>query len=129
MVKDAFQMVKIRKSDFSIDEVVARMRSPGVGAIITYCGTVRQFPGGAGLDFADRQEALQELKEIEKRAVEEFDIADVAIIHRVGFLGITENILLVAVSAARREAAFNAVSSIINEIKGLHKSWRREVQK
>jgi len=122
-------MVKIRKGDFSLDEVVARMRSPEVGVIIAYCGTVRQFPGGAGLNFADRKEALQELKEIEKRAIDEFDIAAVAIIHRVGFLGITENILLVAVSAAHRGAAFDACNSIINEIKGLHKSWRREVQK
>ena len=121
-------MVEIRKDDFSIDEVAARMKSPEVGVIIAYCGTVRRFPGGAGLNFADREEALQELKQIEKRAVAEFDIADVAIIHRVGFLGITENILLVAVSAARRGAAFDACNSIINEIKGLHKSWRREVR-
>ena len=122
-------MVEIRKGDFSIDEVAAGMRSPEVGAIITYTGTVRQFPGGAGLSFEDRQEAIQSLKQIEKRAVEKFDIAAVAIIHRVGFLGITENILLVAVSAAHRGAAFDAISSIINEIKSLHKSWQREVQK
>jgi len=121
-------MVEIKKGDFSLDEVVARMRSPEVGVIIAYCGTVRHFPGGVGLNFADRKEALQELKEIEKRAVNEFDIADVAIIHRVGFLGITENILLVAVAAAHREAAFDACNSIINEIKSLHKSWRREVR-
>ena len=41
-------MVEIRKSDFSLDEVAARMRSPEVGVIIAYCGTVRQFPGGGG---------------------------------------------------------------------------------
>lgn len=121
-------MVEIKKGDFSIDEVAARMKSPEVGVIIAYCGTVRRFPGGAGLNFADRKEALRELKQIEKRAVEKFDIADVAIIHRVGFLGITENILLVAVSAAHRGAALDACNSIINEIKGLHKSWQREVR-
>ena len=122
-------MVEIRKGDFSIDEVAARMRSPEVGAIITYSGTVRQFPGGSGLDFEDREEAIQRLKQIEKRAVDKFDIADVAIIHRVGFLGITENILLVAVSASHRKAAFDACNIIINEIKGLHKSWQGEVRK
>ena len=121
-------MVEVRKDDFSLDEVAARMKSPEVGAIITYSGTVRQFPGGAGLNFADREEAVRQLKQIEKRAVDKFEIAAVVIIHRVGFLGITENILLVAVSAAHREAAFNACNSIINEIKGLHKSWRREVR-
>ena len=122
-------MVEIRKDDFSLDEVAARMKSPEVGAIITYSGTVRQFPGGAGLNFADREEAVRQLKQIEKRAVDKFEIAAVVIIHRVGFLGITENILLVAVSAAHRGAAFDAISSIINEIKSLHKSWQREVQK
>lgn len=121
-------MVEIRKSDFSSDEAAAKMRSPKVGAIIAYSGTVREFPGGSGLNFEDNKEAIQRLKQIEKRAIDKFDIDDVAIIHRVGFLGIAENILLVAVSAPHRWAAFDACKSIINEIKDFHKSWGREVR-
>jgi molybdopterin synthase catalytic subunit len=81
------------------------------------------------LEFEDDKNAVQKLKEIEKRALDSFDIEDVAVIHRVGFLGVSENILLVAVSASHREPAFDALGSIINEIKDFHKSWKGEVRK
>ena len=122
-------MAEIRKDDFSIDEIVGRMKSPKIGAIIAYVGTVREFPEGAGLEFEDNENAVQKLEEIEKRAIDRFDVKDVAIIHRVGFLSISENILLVAVSASHRWTAFDACKSIIDDIKDFHKSWKKEVRK
>jgi molybdopterin synthase catalytic subunit len=122
-------MIEIRREDFSIDEITKRMKSPKIGAISIYLGTVREFPQGLGLEFEDENHAVQKLEEIEKRAIDKFDVEDVAIIHRVGFLGISENILLVAVSASHRGPAFDACRSIINDIKDFHKSWRKEVPK
>jgi molybdopterin synthase catalytic subunit len=122
-------MIEIRREDFSIDAIVKKMKSPKVGAIVTYLGTVREFPSGSGLEFEDNKSAIHKLEEIRKRAIDRFDIEDVAIIHRVGFLSISENILLIAVSASRRESAFDACKCIIDEIKGFHKSWGREVVK
>jgi molybdopterin synthase catalytic subunit len=122
-------MIEIRREDFSIDEVVHRMKRPQIGAILTYLGTVREFPSGSGLEFDDDGDALRNLEEIEKRALNEFDIEDVAIIHRFGFLSISENILFIVVSASRREPAFAACKRIIDDIKELHSSWKREVRK
>jgi molybdopterin synthase catalytic subunit len=122
-------MVEIRKTDFSIDEVVKKMRSPRIGAILTYLGTVRKFPEGSGLEFEDDKNAIQRLEEIRQKAIDRFDIKDVAIIHRVGFLPVSENILLIAVSASRREPAFDACRSIIDEIKDFHTQWKKEVRK
>jgi len=122
-------MIEIRKEDFSVDEVVGRMKSPKIGAIIAYVGTVREFPEGAGLSFDEDDNAIQKLEEIRKDAIDRYDIEDVAIIHRVGSLSISENILLIAVSASHRWAAFDACKSIINDIKDFHKSWKKEVRK
>jgi molybdopterin synthase catalytic subunit len=122
-------MLEIRREDFSIDEIVHRMKRPQIGAILTYIGTVREFPSGNGLEIKDDENAIQRLKDIEKRAIDEFDIEDVAIIHRVGFLSISENILLIAVSASHREPAFNACRFIVDGIKESHSSWAREVRK
>jgi molybdopterin synthase catalytic subunit len=122
-------MIEIKRENFSIDEVTRKMQDPKIGAISIYLGTVREFPGGVGLEFEGNGGAVRELGEIEKRAINRFDIKDVAIIHRTGFLGISENILLVAVSASHRGPAFNACRSIIDEIKDLHKSWGKEVSK
>lgn len=122
-------MIEIRKEDFSIDEIIKKMKGPKIGAISIYLGTVREFPEGLGLEFEDDNQAVRKLEEIEKRAIDRFDVEDVAIVHRVGFLGISENILLVAVSASHREPAFDACRSIIDDIKDFHKSWGKEVPK
>jgi molybdopterin synthase catalytic subunit len=122
-------MIEIRKEDFSIDEVVERMKSPKIGAILTYLGTVREFPEGAGLKFKDNKNAVQKLEKIRERAISKFDIKDVAIIHRVGFLSVSEGILLIAVSASHREPAFLAVRDIVDGIKDFHKLWKKEVVK
>lgn len=122
-------MIEVRREDFSIDEIAKRMKSPKVGAISIYVGTVREFPQGAGLKFEDDDRAVAKLKEIEKKALYKFDVDDVTIIHRVGPLGVSENILLIAVSASHRGPAFDACQSIIEEIKDLHKTWGREVRK
>ncbi len=122
-------MIEIRREDFSIDEITKKMRSPKIGALSIYLGTVREFPEGLGLEFEEDNHAAQKLEEIAKRARNRFDVEDVAIAHRVGFLGITENILLVAVSASHRGPAFDACRSIIDDIKDFHKSWGQEVTK
>jgi len=122
-------MIEIRREDFSIDEIIKKTKQPKIGAIAIYVGTVREFPQGAGLEFGDDNRAVQKLQEIEKRALNRFDVEDVVIIHRVGFLGISENILLIAVSAAHRGPAFDACQSIIDDIKDFHKSWGQEVKK
>jgi molybdopterin synthase catalytic subunit len=122
-------MIEIRREGFSVDEIAKRMKDPTIGAISIYIGTVREFPRGLGLEFEDDNRTARKLEEIEKRAIDRFDVEDVAIIHRVGFLGISENILLVAVSASHREAAFDACRSIIDDIKDFHKSWVKEVSK
>jgi molybdopterin synthase catalytic subunit len=50
-------------------------------------------------------------------------------VHRAGLLGVSENIVLVAVSAPHRESAFSACRSIIDDIKDLHRSWAKVVSK
>jgi molybdopterin synthase catalytic subunit len=122
-------MIEIRREDFSIDETIEKMKGPKIGAIAVYLGTVREFPAGLGLEFDNDNRAVHKLEEIRNRAIDRFDIEDVAITHRVGFLGVAESILLVAVSAAHRGPAFDACQSIIDDIKDLHKSWGREVSK
>jgi molybdopterin synthase catalytic subunit len=122
-------MIKIRREDFCVDEIIKKMKAPKIGALSIYVGTVREFPKGVGLEFADNDHAAEKLRELRETAINRFDVEDVAIMHRVGFLGVSENIVLVAVSASHREAAFSACRSIIDDIKDLHKSWGKVVSK
>ncbi|MDY7019362.1 MAG: molybdenum cofactor biosynthesis protein MoaE [Chloroflexota bacterium] len=120
-------MIELRRDDFSVDEIIKRMKSPRIGAIVTYLGTVREFPEGNGLEFEPDKNSVQKLEDLEQRALDRFDIEDILIIHRVGLLFVSENILLIAVSASHREPAFNACKYIINDIKDFHELWTREV--
>ncbi|MFO7773825.1 MAG: molybdenum cofactor biosynthesis protein MoaE [Dehalococcoidia bacterium] len=120
-------MIEIRREDFSVDEITKQLKSPKIGAIAVYLGTVREFAEGLGMQFDNDDRAARKLEEIRNRAIDRFDVEDVAITHRVGFLGVSENILLVAVSAAHRGPAFDACRSIIDDIKDFHKSWGTEV--
>jgi molybdopterin synthase catalytic subunit len=122
-------MIEIRREDFCVDEIIKKMKAPKIGALSIYLGTVREFPEGVGLEFADNDRAAQKLREIRERTINRFDVEDVTIMHRVGLLGVSENIVLVAASASHREAAFSACRSIIDDIKDLHKSWVKVVSK
>jgi len=122
-------MIEIRREDFCVDEIIKNMKAPKIGALSIYLGTVRELPEGAGLEFGDNDQAVHKLSQIREKAISRFDVEDVTIVHRVGFLGISENIVLVAVSASHRESAFGACRSIIDDIKDLHKSWGKVVSK
>jgi molybdopterin synthase catalytic subunit len=122
-------MIQLTKEDFSVDEAVRMMKSPVVGAILTYVGMVREFPDGLGLEFESSGNVLERLEAIREMTISAFDVEDVAIIHRTGFLSLSDNVLLVAVSASHRAPAFDACQRIIDEIKTLHKSWAKEVRK
>ena len=57
---------------------------------------------------------------------QDFDIHDVAIVHRVGRLKVGDRLLLIAVSTSHRQSAFAACMSIVDEIKVIHSAWAKE---
>jgi molybdopterin synthase catalytic subunit len=124
-------MIVVTKDKFSADEVVNSLREPEIGAIVVYVGTVRNSLEGIpslGMKFEiDEESTRKSLIEVEKRSRENFDVQDVVIIHRVGTLSISENVLLVAVSAAHRDSAFKSCEFIVDSIKVLHSSWKEEI--
>ena len=122
-------MVKITGNDFSVDDIISKMDNPKTGAIIAYLGVVRGFSEGKeveGVEFDADEAAIGKIKELEGKALKDFDVEDVAIIHRVGRLRVGDKLLLVAVSASHRQPAFAACMSIIDSVKVIHSTWGRE---
>jgi len=125
-------VVQITEEDFLVEEVIEGMRKPGIGGIITYLGTVRNFSGDKEvekLEFDVDEASIGKIKEVERKALGDFDIEAIVIIHRIGSLKVGDKILLVAVSAPHRQPAFAACMGLIDDIKGIHSSWVREVLK
>ncbi|MGQ9479241.1 MAG: molybdenum cofactor biosynthesis protein MoaE [Thermoproteota archaeon] len=124
-------MIRIGEEDFSIDEVVSKLKSRGAGAIVVFTGFVKGFRGGESVDEmiieAYEKIAEEKLKEIRSNALCNFGIIDAVIIHRIGRLKPMDNIVLVAVSARSRREAFEACSWIISEVKVQAPIWKKEL--
>jgi len=125
-------MIEITDKDFSSDEVISKMDSPRIGAVITYVGVVRGFSEGrevAGLEFSADEAAINKLRELDKVTLKNFDVLDVAIVHRLGRMKVGDRLLLIAISTSHRQAAFDACMSVIDGIKAIHADWAKEYYK
>ncbi len=124
--------VRIQEEDFSVHEEIERIkeRSKRIGGIVTFLGTARDFSQGHGVNgiyFEHYPEmARKKLHEIRSKALANFEIIEVAIIHRVGQIEIGENIVLIVVAAEHRMDAFRACAWCIDELKRITPIWKKE---
>ena len=124
--------VHIQKGPFSLDKEIERLKqaSPSIGAIVTFLGTTRDVSKNkqvAKLEFEHYPGmAEKKLREIRERAIREFGVIDVSIIHRIGTMPIGENIVLIAVAAVHRDEAFKACRFCIDELKRITPIWKKE---
>lgn len=133
-------MIEITEEDFDINEVLGKLSREGVGAIVTFIGTVRDFTDipdkDSGVKRVDVRElvyesyddmAVQKMSDIREFASKNYDIKEMFIIHRKGILKPTENIVIIASSAAHRKDAFSACEYAIKELKKIVPIWKKEV--
>ena len=130
--ESTLEWIRIQEADFSIEEEVNRIkeRSKRIGGIVTFLGTARDFSKGKDIQRIDFEYyqgmAERKLNEIRERALADYDIIEVSIIHRVGRIEIGDNIVLVVVAAQHRKDAFKACEWCIDELKRITPIWKRE---
>ncbi|HEY7725682.1 MAG TPA: molybdenum cofactor biosynthesis protein MoaE [Anaeromyxobacteraceae bacterium] len=111
-------------------EVVAAVRAPGRGAVVTFTGDVRGETRGrrvVRLEYeAYRPMAERELAAIGAALAAEHGAA-VAIVHRVGRLEPGEAAVVIACAAPHRAPAFRACEGAIERLKRDVPIWKREV--
>jgi molybdopterin synthase catalytic subunit len=114
-----------------VGAIARRVVLPECGATVTLDGYVRQFTGGRETLYlvyeAYEPMALSEMEKLIKRAGEQFEIAHVGIVHRLGKLEIGETSVVISVSAPHRRAAFEACEWLIKELKRTVPIWKKEV--
>lgn len=131
-VSDETQFVRVQREDFSVDAEINRVRgsSKRIGGISIFLGTARDRSKGRDVDSITFEHyegmAQKKLREIRERALKDFDIIEVAILHRYGEIGIGENIVLIVVGAEHRASAFQACKWAIDELKQITPIWKLE---
>ncbi|HUJ17829.1 MAG TPA: molybdenum cofactor biosynthesis protein MoaE [Nitrospirota bacterium] len=124
--------IRVQHEPFSVDEELERMKqsSNSIGGIVTFLGTTRDISRDKAVSKLEFEHypgmAEKKLAEIRERAIREYGVIDVSIIHRVGTLPVGENIVLIAVAAMHRDEAFKGCRFCIDELKRITPIWKKE---
>ena len=113
----------------NIAELSKLVTNPHSGAVVTFCGDVRNHDGGkevASLLYEIHPSAPEQIKLIAESIIDRFEIEKVAVAHRYGNIAIGETAFAVAVSAAHRQAAFDACAAIVDEVKAKLPIWKHQ---
>ena len=124
--------VRVQAEDFDAAAEVAQLRAGNakVGGIVTFVGTVRDLNDGADVAEMELEHypgmTEQSIEVIVEQAKARWPIYGALVIHRIGPLKPTEQIVLVAVTSAHRGEAFAACEFIIDYLKTEAPFWKKE---
>jgi molybdopterin synthase catalytic subunit len=124
--------VRIQTADFDVARELdaLRARDPKVGAVAAFIGTVRDVNDGstvAGMTLEHYPGMTEKaLAAIVDEAKARWDILDALVVHRVGPLAPTDQIVLVGVTSAHRGDAFAACEFIMDYLKTRAPFWKKE---
>ena len=125
-------LVRVQRENFSVDAEIDRVRarSTRIGGISIFLGTARDHSKGhdvSSITFEYYEGMAQKkLREIRERALKDFDVIEVLILHRYGEIRIGDNIVLIIVGAEHRAEAFRACKWAIDELKQITPIWKLE---
>ena len=110
--------------------LLARCTTTRDGAALLFVGVVRDHNEGrevGQLEYTAFSEMAERvLREIAGEAVERWETGNIAVVHRVGRLGLGEPSVAIAVASPHRDAAYQASRYIIEELKQRVPIWKRE---
>lgn len=117
---------RVSEEPLSLDALVARVRDPRAGAVVTFAGVTREIER---LEYEAYAEMAEErIAAIVAEAVERHGLCAAACEHRVGDVPLSEPSVIVACSAPHRPEAFAGAREIIDRVKAEAPIWKREVE-
>ena len=122
----------VQTEDFDLASEVELIKSTNssIGAVVSFIGTVRDLTSESLVSLTlEHYPGMTEksLISIAEKARKKWEIESVTIIHRVGTLGIGDQIVLVITSSKHRQAAFDSCNYIMDFLKTDAPFWKKEV--
>jgi molybdopterin synthase catalytic subunit len=124
--------VRVQEADFDAGAEIAALRrgNPRVGAVAAFVGIVRDLNEGDSV----AQMTLEHYPGMTERSIEaiveeargRWEVFDALVIHRVGTLKPTDQIVLVVVTSGHRGDAFAACEFIMDYLKTRAPFWKKE---
>jgi molybdopterin synthase catalytic subunit len=120
----------IVREPIKTSQVLASMKRGADGAAVLFEGVVRNETRSRRtlyLDYEAYEEmALRQMESLAEQALKQFQVRDVALVHRLGRLEIGESSVLIVVASAHRAAAFDACRWLIDTLKRTVPIWKKE---
>jgi molybdopterin synthase catalytic subunit len=124
-------MVALTHSPIDYHALTESVRRPGCGAVCLFLGTVRDLTGDEVTAFLEYEAyppmAEKKLAEIEAEVRTRWPVGEVAMVHRLGKLGVGEISVAVAVSSPHRAEAFEAGRFAIDTLKRVVPIWKKDI--
>lgn len=129
---EAVRIARISAEPILLDDHVAAIQDPRMGAETTFVGRVRDHDPDAhgavaALEYSSHPDAERALRDLAARAAEAYG-AVVAVSHRIGRLEVGEAAVVIAVGAPHRAEAFAACRDVIEDIKRELPVWKRQIE-
>ena len=126
----ALRHASIIRDAIDTSRILADIKRGEDGAAVVFEGVVRNQTRGRKtlyLDYEAYEEmALQQMEGLAEQALKEFQVRDVALVHRLGRLEIGETSVFVVAVSAHRAAAFEACRWLIDTLKRSVPIWKKE---
>jgi len=120
----------IVRDPIDTQRVLAGIKRGEDGAAVVFEGVVRNQTRGRRtiyLEYEAYEEmAVDQMEELAEQALRQFQVREVALVHRLGRLEIGETSVLIVVASAHRAAAFDACRWLIDTLKRVVPIWKKE---
>src|SRR5688572_33119163 len=104
---------------------------PGAGAVVVFWGAVRESEDGreiTGIEYeAHRAMAEHQMRLVAESASEKFEVREILLHHRIGFVPVAQPSVVVRVASGHRGDAFAASQWIMDELKRVVPIWKHPV--
>jgi molybdopterin synthase catalytic subunit len=124
--------VRVQEADFDLGAEVAALRrgNPRIGAVASFVGVVRDVNEGDAVG----EMTLEHYPGMTERSIEaiideargRWEVLDTLVVHRIGTLQPTDQIVLVIVTSGHRGDAFAACEFIMDYLKTRAPFWKKE---
>ncbi len=122
--------ISIQTEMFNTGNEIKNLERAGVGGVNIFVGVVRDMNEGSPVSglFLEHYPGMTEkqIGTIIDEAEDRWDLKAVTVIHRIGQLSLTDEIVFVGTSSPHRRDAFRATEFIIDYLKTRATFWKKE---
>lgn len=130
-VSGGVDLYEITEVPLSLDALVAAVGQTTSGAIASFLGVVRGHARGRQVDHLEYdaypEMAVAKMRQIGEEIRSRWPVDRVAIVHRVGVLGVGEASVAIAIGSPHRHEALQACAYAIERLKEIVPIWKKEV--